>query len=158
MMLSQRVSQKAQVLAKRAFGNFEQFHPIPPRYFLVKYQLNQREFREKILDAPTAELAIEHRENVQKAVESQKIVFRGELMPEREALNAEDGQEAVGVAQTSDLEEIIFVFNARDEREPHTFIKADPLFTNGIVRDWDIQELDITHKERDDELVLTGKF
>ena len=25
---------------KRSFGNFELFHPIPPRYFLVKYEID----------------------------------------------------------------------------------------------------------------------
>ena len=26
--------------AVRAFGNFEQVYPVPPRYFLVKYELD----------------------------------------------------------------------------------------------------------------------
>ena len=39
-----------QCLALRQFGNFELYHPIPPRYFLVKYELNTVQFREKVLD------------------------------------------------------------------------------------------------------------
>ena len=51
----------------------------------------------------------------------QKIVFRGELLPKRaaEGEEADDASEAQAVAETSDLDQIIFVFNARDEREPH---------------------------------------
>ena len=60
--------------------------------------------------------------------------------------------------QASELDEIIFVFNARDEREPHQFIMTDPLYSEGIVKDWHISELDLIHRERDDELTITGKF
>ena len=35
---------------------------------------------------------------------------------------------------------------------------ADPLYNQGIVKDWHIEELDLIHKERDDELTITGKF
>ena len=113
-----------------------------------------------MLDADTAELAIEHREKVQKALDMQKIVFRGEMLPDRSAEEATaDGEEpAAAVAQTNDLDEIFFVFNARDETEPYEFMKADPLYSEGIVKDWEIKELDIIHKERDDELTITGKF
>ena len=64
---------------------------------------------------------MEHRDKVQKAVDMQKIVFRGELLPKRaaEGEEADDASEAQAVAETSDLDQIIFVFNARDEREPH---------------------------------------
>ena len=82
------VEQRASALPRRTFGNFEQFHPIPPRYFLVKYELDQRKFREEVLDAASPEVAIEHREKVQQAVQSQKIVFRGELLPDRSAEGA----------------------------------------------------------------------
>jgi hypothetical protein len=54
--------------------------------------------------------------------------------------------------------EIFFVFHGRDEREPHSFIKSDPLFQNGIVHKWNIKEMDLAHKERDDELVLHGQY
>ena len=94
-------------------------------------------------------------------MEDQKIVFRGELMPERKTADAEaeaEGAKASEVTQTSDLDEIFFLFNARDEREPHEFIKADPLYKEGVVKEWSINELDITHTERDDELIMTGKF
>ena len=49
-----------------------------------------------------------------------------------------------------------FVFNGRDERDPHAFIKADPFYQQGIVQKWKITEMDLAHRERDDELVLTG--
>ena len=88
----------------------------------------------------------------------QKIVFRGELLPEQKADAGDEASETTQVSHASDLDEIIFVFNARDEREPHQFIMADPLYCEGIVKDWHIDELDIIHKERDDELTITGKF
>tara|TARA_B110000285_G_C14671935_1_gene400724 strand:+ start:384 stop:533 length:150 start_codon:yes stop_codon:yes gene_type:complete len=46
------------------------------------------------------------------------------------------------------------VYNSKDEIEPHYYIKQDPLYQNGWVKDWDIKELDLVHAERDDELVL----
>ena len=53
---------------------------------------------------------------------------------------------------------MFFVFHGRDERDPHSFIKSDPLFLNGIVKKWRITEMDLAHKERDDELVLHGQY
>ena len=167
MLLTSKSLPKAQLSAltpvsRRFFGNFELFHPIPPRYFLVRYELDQRQLREKILDAAGgAEVAINHREKVQKAVDMQKILFRGEMLPQRAEEGEADGEaasEAKSVAEASDLDQIIFVFNARDEREPHEFIMKDPLHIEGIVKEWNIQELDLIHKERDDELTITGKF
>ena len=138
------------------------YHPIPPRYFLVKYELDQRKFREKVLDSPGKEIAIEHSEKVKRAVQDQQIVFRGEMLPQRtESTDESEEQEQEGttaVAQASDLDEIIFVFNGRDERDPHRFIMDDPLFTEGVIKEWKIEELDLIHKERDDELTITGKM
>ena len=50
------------------------------------------------------------------------------------------------------------MYHGRDERDPHSFIKEDPLFREGVVDKWTIKEIDFIHKERDDELVLTGKY
>ena len=50
--------------------------------------------------------------------------------------------------------EIFFVFNTKDERDPHDFMQRDPIVQSGFVRDWEIKELDLVHAERDDELVL----
>ena len=63
-MLSQARKNLQKITGVRHFGNFEQFHPIPPRYFLVKYELNVKQFREKVLDADSKEIAIDHRERV----------------------------------------------------------------------------------------------
>lgn len=52
--------------------------------------------------------------------------------------------------------EFYFVFLGRDERDPHAFIKADPFYQAGIVHKWQIAEMGLEHRERDDELVLTG--
>ena len=149
-------------LQNRQFGNFELYHPIPPRYFLVKYELDQRKFREKVLDSPGKEIAIEHSEKVKRAVQDQQIVFRGEMLPQRTESTDESGEQeqegTTAVAQASDLDEIIFVFNGRDERDPHRFIMDDPLFTEGVIKEWKIEELDLIHKERDDELTITGKM
>ena len=145
-----------QSVQTRLFGNFELYNPIPPRYFLVKYVLDERVFREKILDAIDTAIAAEHRDKVKRAVDQQQIVFRGEMLPTRAVEGAE--KESTAVAQTSDLDEIIFVFNSRDEREPHKFIMEDPLYSEGVIKQWHIEELDIIHKERDNELTITGKM
>ena len=42
--------------------------------------------------------------------------------------------------------------NSRDEREPHSFITSSPLFTNGFIKKWDIEELDMTLAAKDDEI------
>ena len=54
--------------------------------------------------------------------------------------------------------EIFFLYHARDEVEPHRFIKHDSLFQAGIVSKWHIKEMNLIHKERDDELVLHGQY
>ena len=62
-------------------------------------------------------------------------------MPERKTADGTaeaEGTKASEMTQTSDLDEIFFVFNARDEREPHQFIMADPLYNEGIVKEWNI--------------------
>jgi hypothetical protein len=33
---------------------------------------------------------------------------------------------------------------------------SDPLYIQGVVSEWRIRELDFVHKERDDELVVSG--
>jgi uncharacterized protein YciI len=50
--------------------------------------------------------------------------------------------------------EMFFVFSGKDERDPHSFIMKDPYYVNGLVKQWDIKELDLMHAERDDELVV----
>ena len=129
---------------------------------MVKYELDQRKFREKVLDSPDKEIAMEHSEKVKRAVQDQQIVFRGEMLPQRTESTDESGEQeqegTTAVAQASDLDEIIFVFNGRDERDPHRFIMTDPLFVEGLIKEWSIEELDLIHKERDDELTITGKM
>jgi hypothetical protein len=61
-------------------------------------------------------------------------------------------------AESTEKKEIYIVFNARDEREPHSFLKLDPLYQAGIVAEWSIKEMGLVHKERDDELVISGKY
>jgi len=70
-------------------------------------------------------------------VSSQKVLFR---------------------AESTEKKEIYMVFNARDEREPYSFLKLDPLYQAGIVAEWSIKEMGLTHKERDDEIVISGKY
>ena len=79
-------------------------------------------------------------------------------MPEvKDQTDGVDESAEVSSAVTS-LDEIFFVFTARDEREPHQFIMDDPLYGQGVVKEWHIDELDLIHTERDDELTITGKF
>jgi len=119
------------------FGSFELAHEIAPRYFLVTYHLNQKKYADI-----EKEDAQEHIDLIQKAVEKQKIVFKGEVLGSEEASKPE----------------LFYIFNGRDEREPHNFLKSDALYQQGFVDNWQIKELDLVHKERDDELVLHGKY
>ena len=146
-------------LSKRPFGSFELHYPVPPRYFRLQYVLDQRAYREKFTEASTKELAYEHREKVQEAIKKEQILFRGECLP-GQLEQAKDGTET-DRAVSADMathDQIFFVFQGRDERDPHDFMKMDPIFQQGCVKEWQIVELDLEHKERDDELVLTGKF
>ena len=34
----------------------------------------------------------------------------------------------------------------------------DPYYINGLVKDWEIKELDLVHTERDDEIMIREKF
>ena len=65
-----------------------------------------------------------------------------------------EDEETTAMSSAAEMEEIFYIYNARDEREPHSFIKMDPFYQQGIVSDWDIKELDLIHKERDDELMV----
>ena len=42
--------------------SFELNHTVAPRYFLVSYKLDNRRYREKVVDADTKELFIEHKD------------------------------------------------------------------------------------------------
>lgn len=58
----------------------------------------------------------------------------------------------------SKVNELIFLFNARDERDPHGFMKDDPLWREGAIESWDIKEIDFVSKDRDNELVISGQY
>lgn len=51
-----------------------------------------------------------------------------------------------------------FIFNGKDERDPHQFVMNDQYFVNGLVKSWQIKELDLIHAERDDELIVNNKY
>ena len=48
--------------------------------------------------------------------------------------------------------------NAIDERIPHSFILSNPLYVNGYIKKWDIEELDLLQSDRDDEITVYRKF
>jgi uncharacterized protein YciI len=54
--------------------------------------------------------------------------------------------------------EMFIIYNGKDERDPHGFMLKDPYYINGLVKEWEIKELDLIHAERDDELVIRDKF
>ena len=56
------------------------------------------------------------------------------------------------------LNEMYFIFNGKDERDPHTFVMSDQYYVNGLVKQYEIKELDLIHSERDDELVVSSKY
>jgi uncharacterized protein YciI len=53
---------------------------------------------------------------------------------------------------------MFFVYHAKDERDPHSFIMSDQYFVNGLVKEWSIKELDLIHAERDNEIVVSAKY
>ena len=53
---------------------------------------------------------------------------------------------------------MFIIYNGKDERDPHNFLLSDPFYKNGLVKSWDIKELDLIHSERDDELMVREKF
>ena len=57
-----------------------------------------------------------------------------------------------------EVSEMFFVYKGRDERDPHEFVKRDPLFVNGLIKEWKITELDLVNAERDDELMIRDRF
>ena len=48
--------------------------------------------------------------------------------------------------------------HSKDEKEPYSFIMNDAFYINGLVKEWNIEELDLIHAERDDELMIREKF
>lgn len=53
---------------------------------------------------------------------------------------------------------MFYIYNGKDERDPHDFVKKDPFFINGLIKEWSIKELDLVHAERDDELIIRDRF
>ena len=89
--------------------------------------------RESLIENDGTELAEEHKMKVKAAVDMQKIVFKGEVLPGSKISSEQDpsAKEAAESGISSDvsqIDEIFFIYNGRDEREPHQFIKDDPLF------------------------------
>lgn len=69
-------------VSRRFFASFEQNYFVPPRYFLLSYKLNQKALQTKVFDnAKGKEITDEHRAKVKLAVDSSRIVFRGEVLP-----------------------------------------------------------------------------
>ena len=115
----------------------------------------------------------EHRSMLKQQLENERVIINGETVDlygqeaetkkEKEEASAsetpEEKEKRLRAMATEGYEPQIFmVWNAVDEREPHDFLMRDSLYQNGYVRDWTIQELDLVHAERDDELVLRQPF
>ena len=50
------------------------------------------------------------------------------------------------------------LWTAKDQREPYHWVRSDPLYVEGHVRDFKIEELDLIEAERDDEITLYQKY
>jgi uncharacterized protein YciI len=50
------------------------------------------------------------------------------------------------------------IFQASDETIPDSFVKKDPYYKNGLVKDYEIKELELTQKKRFDELAVYYKY
>ena len=75
-------------------------------------------------------------------IEGQKILFRGDVKNK----------------EGNSFSEIFFLYRAKDERDPHSFIMGDQYYQNGLVKNWDIKEIDFIHSERDDEIMISSKY
>ena len=85
----------------------------------------------------------EHNKEVKKRFDDQKIVFKGAI-----AASSENGTPG----------EMYFVYHGKDEKDPHQFVMSDQYFINGLIKNWEIKELDLIHAERDDELMVSSKY
>lgn len=74
-------------------------------------------------------------------LEDQKILFRGDVK-NKEGENSE----------------MFFMYTAKDERDPHSFIMSDQYYINGLVKDWSIREIDFIQAERDNEIMVSAKY
>ena len=54
-------------------GSFELSYDIPPRYFLLNYEMNEKEFTES--DEYT-----EHRQKIKDNISNQRIILNGETL------------------------------------------------------------------------------
>lgn len=85
---------------------------------------------------------------MKRKLDDQKILFKGcTYSPLEEGSN-----------EAPKHGEMFFIFNGKDERDPHAFIMSDQYYINGLIRSWEIKELDLVHAERDDELMVSTKF
>ena len=96
----------------------------------------------------------EHQREVKRKLDDQKILFTG-LTKYVAPLDSKSTQVATDEIRH---DEIYFVFNGKDERDPHSFVMTDQYYITGLVKSWEIKELDLVHAERDDELVVSTKF
>jgi len=104
----------------RLFGSFELSHEVAPRYFMVNYYVNPKKLEWLKAEEKVVELMEEHQEKVKTALDHQRIVFKGEFLQPQDVITApEEGSDK---APSKEKPELFFVFNARDEREPHDFI------------------------------------
>ena len=94
----------------------------------------------------------DHNREVKRRLEDQKILFKGCTKAKVE------GGSSLENPESPQLDEMYFVFNGKDERDPHSFMTTDQYFINGLVKSWDIKELDLVHAERDDELMVSSKY
>ena len=92
---------------------------------MVKYDM-----KEEPMELLKDESYKEHREMVKQNIENQRIIINGETIDYENFSNSD--------MDANLTPNIFMVFNSHDEMEPHDFIHRDPLFLNGLVKDWHI--------------------
>ena len=118
-------------------GSFELSPEIQPRYFMVKYTMDNKKWDDLDAKKELRKHMEEHAEKLVAAKQSQKIVLEGSMLDE--------------------TKDVFYIWHGKDEREPHSYLKMDPYFQAGLVKKWSIEELDLIHGERDDELMVMGR-
>ena len=89
---------------------------------MVKYHLSAKEYARQVDNDSRSPILQEHQLQIDNAVKSQKILFRGETPRE-----AEEGDSSE-IAVSQHPKEVFYLYHALDEREPHGFLKADALY------------------------------
>jgi uncharacterized protein YciI len=118
--------------------NFDQFKDRPKRHFIVIYKYIEDMHYKRI---PYRD---DHQKLIQDYETTGNVILGGIILFNIGSFFPSDGA--------------IVIFQANDETVPDSFVKKDPYFKNGLVKDYEIKELELLQKKRFDEIALYYKY